>query len=148
MMDQEIAENIQRKLIHIKARPTRLAINNLYIILKNMDFINIPILKQNEYTYSHILKFCNDITDLISDESNIIVKTNASNKYISVKLEESSFLPENIYTTNNNHEKNDDDNLELTDAISVTDTNDSDINEEDVEEGYEFYASDGDDWSE
>ncbi len=147
-MNIELTNTIKRKIVHVRSRPTRINVNNLYIILKNIDGSNVPKIKQGDYSYENIIKFCDNIEKLIENGGFITVDAEepAQKKYVSVKLEESFYLPNNIYFV----EKDDDELIDEAPLnIDDVDMSDSDQEMDDIDEDVDnFYESDCGDFSE
>ncbi len=141
-MNVELSDTIKRKLIHIKSRPTKVNVNNLYILLKNIDSSDVPKIKHGEYTYENIIKFCDDIEELINKGNfkNSFNEDSVQKKYVYVKLEESFHLPNNIYFV----EKDDDDMIDEA-PLNIDDIDVSDSDQEpDVEDDADDYYDSGD----
>lgn len=144
-MNEEIYNTIKRKIIHIKSRPTKINVNDLYITLKNIDNNHVPKIKQGDYSYENIIKFCNDIENMLNNGK--IKNTNMEEinqkKYISIKLEESLYLPSNIYFTEKTDDEIIDDDNTNNEDIDITDSEQEMIDDDnDIEE---YYDSGGDD---
>ncbi len=145
-MNTELSDTIKRKIIHIRSRPTKYNVNNLYILLKNIDSLNAPKIKQGEYTYENIIKFCDDTEKFITKGNfkDNYGEESVQKKYVYVKLEESFHLPNNIYFV----EKDDDDIIDEA-PLNIDDIDISDSDQElDVEDDADdYYESDDGEYS-
>jgi hypothetical protein len=136
---------VNRKLVHIKVRPTYANINNLLVYLKNLGYQDIPkIHSENCYINKEAINtFCDKIQEIIKYEPNSCdKKKNHTSKEVFM-FQESSLLPKNVYVSEKDNEEKLEDNFVDNDISSVSESENSENSEKEdhpEEEGYEFYA--------
>jgi hypothetical protein len=118
-MSEDIKEIINKKIIHIKARPTYENINYVINLLKTNGYITPK--------FSSLAKFCNDVNKLEKEEK--IKENNKEN--IVCTFEEIDYLP-NLLEEKEEEKYNDDDSLTNSESDEIEE-NDADAEEADVE---------------
>lgn len=144
-------DDANRKICHIKARPTLFNINSLIISLKKMNYEKIPKLESNNK--ESILYFCDEIIKTLKNPTNN--HTNYAghiNHTYHTVFNEKKYLP-SVKTQNNiKNEDNNDDGYEVdieedSDSEAEEKSNPDEVKSEvEIEElddiGYEIYEED------
>lgn len=127
-------DEIDRKIVHVRIRPTYTNINHLIMLAKNAGVKDVPKLEST--TKESITIFCNRMANVM--HNNVFTKSHLTHSYTKnvYKFEESNLLPGNVYIEKNNDHSLDD--IEEETATVYTET--SEVSE--VEEGYELYEED------
>ena len=144
-------QDIERKLIHIKLRPTYTNINYVCILLKQNGYTDIPKLIIQENNTIDVIDFCNKVKNIISKPPTMHYPSPKNNKKNTMFMfQESSLLPKNVYVSEKDEEDKLDEKYIQNEASSISESEISENSDKEVyEEGYELYES-GDDseWSE
>jgi hypothetical protein len=93
MERNEIVLEIERKLEHVKARPTRMCINTIHILLKQLNIRDIP--KMSEYCEMSIFDaeaYCKDIQCLLH-RGDVVNESPKDRKTLTYVFNETSLLP-------------------------------------------------------
>lgn len=150
-MSEDFKQNIHNKIIHLKSRPTRKTLSEIYIEIKKNGY-NINKLSYENYDYENIIKYCEYIENVLKDNTNINTteKYKKKNNYINVIFKEHEHLPKNIYVNEcDNYEDKDYHFLNDKDSVvSSSDDNSEKQNDENENEDDLYYDSGNDEFSE
>ena len=137
---------VQRKITHVKARPTYTNINNLYILVKNLENPgNIEIPKLDNTSVEGIEYFCQQIEKFLTINKTMknVVQLRKQESFYT--FEESLKLPQIHQPKNTTTKIEEEEEEDLDDEISGSDEDENSENSEiDQEDGYELYEEDDD----
>lgn len=153
-MDQNKTEEVNRLLEHFKTKPTHVVLDNIYVMLKNNGYTNIPLIEFIETNDSNIVvpnvlnndsieKYCNTIRQYITNFRPEQEDKRKSSKEVYV-FPESNMLPKGVYLFEKKEEEKTDDNY-IDNDIELSSESENSVSEIEEQEGYDFVDDDDDD---
>jgi Ran GTPase-activating protein (RanGAP) involved in mRNA processing and transport len=132
--------NIERKILHVKARPTYTNINTLFMLIKKLNIGDQKIPRLESTNLEGIKHYCEQIENIIKNSPDILPAE--SEEYSdSYRFTESNFLPKN---NESDDDMTNDDTDESNESGSSESSEKDETEEQEEDIGYEFYEEDDD----